>query len=204
MDSRERLAGQKGAVDMDLFAEEPGKSVLTVLTPPKAGLTVTVAPGEVVELHIHEGGLQAQTARGLVLGDVDSKIARRLIPLIVTGNRYTAAVARIAESQIEIIVREAFQAAENLRKSSFPVSRQRREEFRPYAKDSLLAQRDDEEPTDFDEDDDAVGTVPEAGEELEPLAVAEEVDAEETAPLEEVDGDEPDDGDGDVRPEDQY
>ena len=204
MDSRERMAGQKGAIDMDLFAEEPGKSVLTVLNPPKAGLTVTVAPGEVVELHIHEGGLQAQTARGLVLGDVDSKIARRLIPLIVTGNRYTAAVARIAESQIEIVVREAFQAAENLRKSSFPVSRQRREEFRPYAKDSLLAQRDDEEATDFDEDDEGVGGVPDAGEELEPLAVAEEVDAEETAPLEEADGDAPDDGDDDVRPEDQY
>ncbi len=26
MDSRERLAGQKGAVDMDLFAEEPEKA----------------------------------------------------------------------------------------------------------------------------------------------------------------------------------
>ena len=204
LDSQERLAGLKGAFDMELFAEEPGKSVLTVLNPPKTGLTVTVAPGEVVELHIHEGGLQAQTARGLVLGDVDSKIARRLIPLIVTGNRYTAAVARIAESQIEIIVREAFQAPENLRKSSFPVSRQRREDFRPYAKDSLLARRDDEDGTEFEEEEDGVSGVPAAGEELEPLAVAGDVDAEETAPLEEADGDAADDADDDVRPEDQY
>jgi tetratricopeptide (TPR) repeat protein len=205
IDSRERLAGQKGAIDIDLFAEEPGKSVLTVLNPPKAGLTVTVAPGEVVELHIHEGGLQAQTARGLVLGDVDSKIARRLIPLIVTGNRYTAAVARIAESQIEIIVREAYQASENLRKSSFPVSRQRRDEFRPYAKDSLLAQRDSDEErvAGFEEGDEAVGGVSEVGEDLETLAVAEDVDGEETAPLETADGGDADDDD-DVRPEDQY
>ena len=56
---------------------------------------------------------------------------------------------------------------------------------------------------DGDDDDDVAGT-PEPGEELEPLAVAEEVDAEETAPLEEADGDAPDDGDDDVRPEDQY
>ena len=205
MDSRERLAGQKGAIDMDLFAEEPGKSVLTVLTPPRAGLTVTVAPGEVVELHIHEGGLQAQTPRGLVLGDVDSKIARRLIPLIVTGNRYTSAVARIAESQIEIIVREAFQASENLRKSSFPVSRQRHDDFRPYAKDSLLAQRDaDDDVVEFESEDEGVSGVPEVVEELETIAVAEDVDGEETAPLEAADGDSTDAADDDVRPEDQY
>ena len=160
LDSRAKLGGAKGAIDVDLFAEEPGKSALTVLNPPRSGVISVVAPGDVVELHLQDGGLQAQTTRGVVLGDVDSKIARRLVPLIGSGNRYTAVVARVDESQIEIIIREAFQSAENARKSSFPVSRQKREEFRPYAKDSLLAQRGVDEPDlgDGDDDDDVTAT----------------------------------------------
>jgi hypothetical protein len=201
LDSREKVGGAKGAIDVDLFAEEPGKSALTVLNPPKAGVVIVVAPGEVVELHLQEGGLQAQTTRGVVLGDVDSKIARRLVPLIGSGNRYTAVVARVEESQIEIIIREAFQSAENARKSSFPVSRQKREEFRPYAKDSLLAQRgvDDADLGEGDEEAETADAA-EPGEELEPLVAGE--DFEDPAPLEEAE--EEDDVDEDARPEDQY
>ena len=171
-----------------------------MLNPPRSGVISVVAPGDVVELHLQDGGLQAQTTRGVVLGDVDSKIARRLVPLIGSGNRYTAVVARVDESQIEVIIREAFQSAENARKSSFPVSRQKREEFRPYTKDSLLAQRGVDEADLGDGDDDDVAGTPEPGEELEPLAAAE--DYEEPAPLEDVE--EEDDTDEDVRPEDQY
>jgi tetratricopeptide (TPR) repeat protein len=203
LDSRAKLGGAKGAIDVDLFAEEPGKSALTVLNPPRSGVVAVVAPGDVVELHLQDGGLQAQTTPGVVLGDVDSKIARRLVPLIGSGNRYTAVVARVEESQIEIIIREAFQSTENARKSSFPVSRQKREEFRPYAKDSLLAQRgvDLADLGDADDDDDeGVAAVPEPGDEMEPLATAEEY--EDPAPLEDVE--EEDDVDEDVRPEDQY
>lgn len=201
LESRERIAGAKGAIDVDLFAEEPGKSALTVLNPPKSGVVIVVAPGEVVELHLQDGGLQAQTIAAVVLGDVDSKIARRLVPLISTGNRYTAVVARVEESQIEIIIREAFQSNENARKSSFPVSRQRREEFRPYAKDSLLAQRGTDEQALGDAgEEEEVGDAGEPAEELGPLAAGEEF--EEPAPLEDVE--EEDDVDEDVRPEDQY
>jgi tetratricopeptide (TPR) repeat protein len=202
LESRQRIAGAKGAIDVDLFAEEPGKSALTVLNPPKSGVVIVVAPGEVVELHLQDGGLQAQTTAAVVLGDVDSKIARRLVPLISTGNRYTAVVARVEESQIEIIIREAFQSTENARKSSFPVSRQRREEFRPYAKESLLAQRGVGEGASADrEDDEEAADAGEPGEEAEPLAPDEEF--EEPAPLEAVES-EDDDVDEDVRPEDQY
>jgi tetratricopeptide (TPR) repeat protein len=196
LESREKLAGAKGAIDVDLFAEEPGKSALTVLNPPKSRLTVSVVPGDTVELHIQDGGLQAQTARGVVLGDVDSKIARRLVPLIEAGNRYTAVVARVDEGQIEVIVRESFQSAENARRSSFPVSRQRREEFRPYAKESLLAQRGTGDAELDEPEEDAVPAL-EPADELEALGE----DYEETQPLEEI---ESEDLDEDVRPEDQY
>jgi len=169
LESREKIAGAKGAIDVDLFAEEPGKSALTVLNPPKSGVVIVVA--------------------------------RRLVPLISTGNRYTAVVARAEESQIEIIIREAFQSTENARKSSFPVSRQRREEFRPYAKESLLAQRGVDEGATADGNDEDVAEAGGTGEEAEPLASGEEF--EEPAPLEDVEK-EDDDVDEDVRPEDQY
>jgi len=51
-------------------------------------------------------------------------------------------VARIEDDRIGRIIREIFQAPENSRKSSFPISRNaRRDDFRPYAKESLLAER---------------------------------------------------------------
>jgi len=195
--TEERVAGATGSIDVDLFAEEPGKSALTVLTPPKSGMSVAVAPGDIVELHPHNGGLQAQTARGVVLGDVDSKIARRLLPLIATGNKYTAAVARIDEKETEVIVREALQSSENARKSSFPISRQKRDEFRPYTKESLLATRGVDDEDDGEDDVTSLGD-----DEPEVQAPGGLADAEfpEAAPLEEAD----DDKDEDERPEDHY
>jgi tetratricopeptide (TPR) repeat protein len=201
LESREKLAGSSTAIDVDLFAEEPGKSALTVLNPPKSRVVAAVVPGDAVELHIQDGGLQAQTARGVVLGDVDSKIARRLVPLIQSGNRYSSAVARVEESQIEIIIREAFQSAENARRSSFPVSRQRREEFRPYAKDSLLSQRwsGDEEAEDGEGEGEGEPVPAEPSDDLESLASGDDFD--ETSPLEDMEREEVDE---DLRPEDNY
>ena len=198
--SKQRVGASKGAIDVDLFAEEPGKSALTVLNLPRSGVIVSVAPGDVVELHPGRTGLQAQTTRGVVLGDVDTKIARRLLPLMATGNKYTAAVARVDEGEIEIIIREAFQSAENARKSSFPISRQKAAaEFRPYAKDSLLASRgiDDDDSIEAESDD-----IPTAEEESGDTAAIAGDDAEDAAPLE--DTEEEDDSDEDKRPEDEY
>lgn len=203
LDSKQRVGAGKGAIDVDLFAEEPGKSALTVLTPPRSGAIAAVVPGDTVELHPGNNGLQAQTARGVVLGDVDTKIARRLLPLMATGNRYSAAVARADENEIEIIIREAFQSAENARKSSFPIARgAKREDFRPYAKESLLASRGFDEETYTGEEEEARVTRSSGGgeEELEGMAPVGD-DFEETAPLEEADDD---DSDDDSRPEDSY
>jgi tetratricopeptide (TPR) repeat protein len=194
-----RVEGVTGGVDVDLFAEEPGKSALTVLSPPSGGVLVQVAPGDPVELEPTGGLLHATTARGVALGDVEAKISRRLIPLIETGNRYTAAVARTEDDRIEIMIREAFQSPENSRKSSFPISRGKREEFRPYAKESLLAARGaDWDAMEADEDESlAAGGGEEAEEEFEGMQTVE-------SDLEEAGGDFEEEPDEDVRPEDQY
>lgn len=195
-----RVEGVHGSVDVDLFAEEPGKSALTVLTPPSGGVLVQVAPGDPVELEQVGGVLHATTARGVALGDVEAKISRRLIPLIESGNRYSAAVARTDDKRIEIMIREVFQSPENARKSSFPIARGKREEFRPYAKESLLAARgSDWESIDAEEDEGLAGAVgDESEEEFEGMQTVES-DLEEGGG-----GDFDEEPDEDVRPEDQY
>ena len=200
VESKETVTASTQTIDVELFTEEPGKSALTVLTPPRQAVTVAVAPGDTVELSVKGAQLQAKTARGVTLGEVEAKIARRLIPLMETGNRYTSAVARVDDQQIEIIVREIYQAPENTRATSFPLSKSgRRDEFRPYAKDSLLAAREiDAESIAGDDDDDVPARSPaEPDEELEQMGMstfaAEPEEATESAS-----------DDEDTRPEDEY
>jgi tetratricopeptide (TPR) repeat protein len=192
-----RPEGMAAAIDVDLFTEEPGKSGITVLVPPTGGVDVVVAPGDVVELHVDHGQLRARTVRGIDLGDVDTKLARRLLPLMISGNRYSAAVARVDDRKIEVMIRETYQAPENARKTSFPIARgARREEFRPYAKESLLASRgiDDEAA----EEEENIPGSDDTTEELEGLQPVEaEIDESGGFEME-------DDADEDVRPEDEY
>lgn len=201
LEQKQPVATGTQAIDVELFTEEPGKSALTVLRPPVEKVTVAVAPGDVVELIPEEGQIRAETVRGVALGEVEPKIARRLLPLIETGNRYTAAVARVEEGAIEIIIREVFQAPANARKASFPLSRPpRRDEFRPYAKDALLAAREiDATPLlPEDEDEPFPSTVDSPEEELEGMGLTtldEEGAAEAGAGA---------DDDDEARPEDEY
>jgi len=200
LEAKEHVAGASQAIDVDLFTEEPGKSALAVLTPPNRGVTVAVAPGDVVALAPDGTTLRAHTARGVALGEVEPKLARRLLPLMETGNRYTAAVARVDDKRIEIIIREVHQSPENARKSSFPLSKSaRRDEFRPYAKESLLAAREiDAEPL-IDEDDEGPPSPGGGTEELEEMGMTTfAAEQEESSPETETDEDE------DNRPEDEY
>jgi tetratricopeptide (TPR) repeat protein len=206
LEARARPAAAAGAIDVDLFSEEPGKSARTTLTASRTGPAVgaAVAPGDTVELIASGTQLLAETSRGVALGAVESKLSHRLRPLMETGNRYSAAVARVEDERIELIIREIFQAPENSRKSSFPVSRaSRRDDFRPYAKESLLSERgvDDEVFEDGEDDGGApVGAAPQSDD----LAGMQELDDEfEPAVVVAVDED-ADTDDDEGRPEDQY
>jgi tetratricopeptide (TPR) repeat protein len=207
LEAEARPAAAAGVIDVDLFAEEPGKSGRTLLTPPRGGAAnVTVAPGDAVELIASGSQLLAETSRGVALGAVESKLSHRLRLLIETGNRYSAVVARVEEDRIELIIREIFQAPENSRKSSFPISRNaRRDDFRPYAKDSLLSERgvDDEG---FGAGDDDLAPTPAAGETEELVGMQELNDEFEPAVAGGVAEDDPsaDDDDDEGRPEDHY
>ncbi|MDQ2960355.1 MAG: tetratricopeptide repeat protein [Candidatus Dormibacteraeota bacterium] len=205
LDAETRPAASAGFIDVELFSEEPGKSGRTVLTPPRDGVPAAVAPGDTVRLIAVGGQLLAETSRGIALGAVESKLSHRLRPLLETGNRYAAAVARVEDDRIEIIVRETHQAPENSRKSSFPISRNiRRDDFRPYAKESLLADRGVGDETFGDGDSDDELTAEQAADGHGELAGMQELDDEFEPAVAAGTADADDADDDDIRPEDQY
>lgn len=191
------LIGTGSALDVELFAEEPGKSTVTTLVPLKKAPEVEVAAGDIVNVVPIDGLLVAQTVRGQGLGTIDPKISRRLIPLMDSGNHYAAAVARVSDLGVEVVIREAYQSPVNVRKTSFPVSKRMRstEEIRPYSKTrTVVHSRDDAlEP---EEDDDVEAVV------QDPVPVTATATTDDDTEEDALPPDE--DVDDDSRPEDEF
>jgi tetratricopeptide (TPR) repeat protein len=126
-------------VDLNLFVEEMGKTVITTVdAPPNVDICSKVAAGDVAELKIEGDALVAETSRGVRLGLLEAKLARRLIKFMRGGNRYQAGVTSCDGNTVKLIVRETYQDPHFAGKPSFPMRRKREVEFRPYTKESLL------------------------------------------------------------------
>ena len=127
-------------VDLNLFVEEMGKTVITTVeSATNADISSKVAAGDVAELKIDGDGTTAETSRGVRVGQLEPKLARRLIKFMRGGNRYQAGLTSVDGNSVKLIVRETYQDPRFAGKPSFPMRRKREVEFRPYAKESLLA-----------------------------------------------------------------
>src|SRR5437762_714675 len=127
-------------VDLNLFVEEMGKTVITTVdAPPTASISSKVAAGDVAELKVEGDSIAAETSRGVRIGSLEAKLARRLIKFMRGGNRYQAGVTSVDGNTVKLIVRETYQDPHFAGKPSFPMRRKREVEFRPYTKESLLA-----------------------------------------------------------------
>jgi hypothetical protein len=143
-------------VDLNLFVEEMGKTIITTLeSPPSADICSKVAAGDVAELNIEGDGIAAETSRGVRLGLLEAKLARRLIKFMRGGNRYQAGITSCEGNTVKLIVRETYQDPRFAGKPSFAMRRKREVEFRPYTKESLLAR----EVEVFAEDEEEEGLV---------------------------------------------
>src|ERR1700681_2202257 len=70
-----KVGGTK--VDLNLFVEEMGKTVITVLdNPPGSDICSRVAAGDVAELRIDGDSVVAETSRGVKIGSLEAKLAR--------------------------------------------------------------------------------------------------------------------------------
>jgi tetratricopeptide (TPR) repeat protein len=162
----------KAKVDVDAFIEETGKTSLTALHVHAEGDPCSkVAGGDPVKLIAAGDTMNVETARGVYLGHLEHVLGRRLIKFLEGGNRYSGAVAACEGGAVKIIVRETYQDPKFFGRPSFPIKRGR-DEFRPYAKESLLprnadveeAEEDGEEPA---EELDGMHTVESAEDEVE-------------------------------------
>ena len=173
-----------------------GKTVITPLdNPPGSDICSKVAAGDVAELRIDADGVVAETSRGVRLGLLEPKLARRLIKFMRGGNRYQAGVTACDGNVVKLIVRETYQDPKFAGKPSFPMRRKREVEFRPYTKESLLA-REVEIFAGEDEEEALVEDAPETGEIEEGMHAVED-EAEPLDFSEEADGDAKDDDDDD-------
>jgi hypothetical protein len=162
----------KAKVDVDAFIEETGKTSLTALHVHAEGDPCSkVAGGDPVKLIVAGDTMNVETSRGIYLGHLEHALGRRLIKLLEGGNRYSGAVATCDGGAVKIIVRETYQDPKFFGRPSFPIKRGR-DEFRPYAKESLLTRNADVEETEEDgeepaEELDGMHTVESADDEVE-------------------------------------
>jgi hypothetical protein len=182
-------------VDLNLFVEEMGKTVITTVdAPASADIASKVAAGDVAELKIEGDGIVAETSRGVRVGQLEPKLARRLIKFMRGGNRYQAGVTSVDGGVVKLIVRETYQDPRFAGKPSFPMRRKREVEFRPYAKESLLTR--EVEVFAVDEEEGGEALVEEAsGEDIEEGMHAVEDETEALDFSEDADGDIEDDED---------
>jgi hypothetical protein len=182
-------------VDLNLFVEEMGRTVITTVESAPQDICQKVAAGDVAELRIEGDGIFAETSRGVRLGQLEAKLARRLTKFMRGGNRYQAGVTSCEGSTVKLIVRETYQDPRFAGKPSFPMKRKREVEFRPYSKESLLA-REVEVFAEDEEESTLVEGTP-ASEEIEDGMHAVEDDAEPLDFSEDADAETDDDEDED-------
>jgi tetratricopeptide (TPR) repeat protein len=133
-----------------LFIEEMGKTATTTLINP-AGLLVLAkqSAGDPVRLRQVERRLVVENVRGERLGEIEPKLAQRLIGFINAGNRYAAAISSL-DMAVRVIIREMFQHPSQVGRVSFP-AKGGDSSFRSYIKDSVLKYDLDEDDDDGDE-----------------------------------------------------
>ncbi len=129
---------KRDSVDPRLFIEETGKTGLTELAQP-AGREVLarMSAGDRVSLTVDGRKVLVKNARGEYLGEVQPRLALRLINLMSGGNEYAAAITNLSQGNLRIIIKETYQHPSQVGKVSFP-SKGTTDTFRPYIKESLL------------------------------------------------------------------
>ncbi len=137
-------------IDPRLFIEETGKTGVTdLINLAIPAILATVGIGDRVQLQQIGRSLLVRNAAGEDIGQVEPRLANRLINFMEGGNRYAAAILAKDNEQVRLIMREEYQHPSMFGKVSFP-AQGGGDTIRAYTKDSMLRQ-------DRGEDDDELG-----------------------------------------------
>lgn len=130
-----------------VFIEEVGKTWVDELAnPAELGVLAEVSPGEVLHLAIKvdkkKGDkITISSDASVLLGEVDARIADRIIPLINAGNRYEVYALGVSRESLRVIIREVLRDPALADRISFP--RQTRGTQELMRERELLFQRDE-------------------------------------------------------------
>jgi len=121
-----------------MFIEETGKTSVTTLLRPNMGIAARMTAGDQVDLVRENGTLVIKSIQEEFIGEVEPRLAQRLIKLMDSGNQYVAAISGLADNDVRVFIRETFQHASRAGRLSFPPVVT--EAFRPYLKERLIRQ----------------------------------------------------------------
>jgi hypothetical protein len=136
-----RAANQK--LSPQMFIEEMGKTGNTALSRANMEVAARMTAGDQVDLYRQNGSLVIKSMVGEYVGEIEPKLAQRLIKLMDGGNEYVAAISGLHEHEVRVFIRETFQHSSQTGKLSFPPTAT--ETFRPYVKERLLRNDADDE-----------------------------------------------------------
>jgi hypothetical protein len=123
----------------EMFIEEMGKTGVITLLRPNLDAAARLTSGDRVFLSQRGGILSVEGGQGEYLGDVEPRLAQRLLRLMEGGNEYVAAITAISDGgEVRVFIRETVQHPSQAGKLSFPPTAT--EAFRPYVKERLLRQ----------------------------------------------------------------
>ena len=142
--SKVKVKEERREVAPDLFIGEMGKAgVVNLQNPAPAKVLAKMAAGNQVYLKVRGKQLIIENEQGEYLGLVEPPHGFRLARLIEGGNKYAAAIVKIDNSTVRVIIREVFQHPSQIGRPSFPVKAV--EGFHPHVKDTLLRHEAGEE-----------------------------------------------------------
>ncbi|GHO86053.1 tetratricopeptide repeat protein [Dictyobacter formicarum] len=138
-------------IDPRLFIEETGKTGITeLINLGSAPVLSRLGVGDRINLVVDGHRLLARNAAQETIGQVEPRLAGRLISYIKEGNRYAAGILTLDLHLVRIIIREEYQHPNMFGTVSFP-SQGSGDTVRAYIKDSILRhdrEEDDEMGTD--------------------------------------------------------
>ena len=137
-------------LDPRSFIEEPGKTGVTdLINLASPAIISRINIGDRLSLAVDGHRLLIRNAAGETIGQVEPRLANRLITYMEGGNRYEATIMLKEHKQVRVILREEYQHPSMFGKVSF-TSQSAGETVRAYTKDSMLRH-------DRDDDDDGTG-----------------------------------------------
>jgi hypothetical protein len=152
-----QVPGQGGApaaekMDPRLFVEEPGKTAVVALQhPAPPDVLARINAGDLVHLRPKGRSLQVETAGGEALGEVEPKLAQRIIHFLHVGNQYVAAVKSLDAREIRVFIRETVQHPSLAGRATFPTRAE--SGHRAYTRDTLFRYELEEDEDEFDENE---------------------------------------------------